>query len=516
MVTSVPWQLASSVHKDLDRLRPSRCAARPARGPPARASGDREPKVATATVTRTAIGGRRPGSTAGRSSSRSGRSPTAGTASPAHRQGQVVFVRHALPGERVRAVVTEERKGFLRADAVEVLAAVARPGDAAVPVRRPGPLRRLRLPARRRWPRSASSRPPWCASSWPGSAGWTPARSTRWAYGSRALPRCRGSPTGWAGGPGCSTQWTATGRAGLLKHRSHEVVPVDRCRIAHPAVRGGDGAGAGVWPRWPGRASRWSRRPPARSRVLGSRGGRPADARSPGRAAVRERAVGREWRLPARGLLAGAPGRRRHAGRRRGGAARRRGRVSGPGTSTAGSGCSPPRWPRTWTATGPADRGRVRPGHARRAGAGEPGRPDHGDRARSPTWSGPWPTRAGARSTWSCSTRRGPGAGPAVVERDRRPAARGRWPTWPATRPRWPATCATFRDAGLAAGRAAGVRPASRMTHHVECVALLTRRERRRPGCETFASMVPMSCVRTVGAGRIDWQAMSAARRRRT
>jgi tRNA/tmRNA/rRNA uracil-C5-methylase (TrmA/RlmC/RlmD family) len=39
----------------------------------------------------------------------------------ARMDGRVVFVRHALPGERVRAVVTEERKGFLRADAVEIL-----------------------------------------------------------------------------------------------------------------------------------------------------------------------------------------------------------------------------------------------------------------------------------------------------------------------------------------------------------------------------------------------------------
>jgi tRNA/tmRNA/rRNA uracil-C5-methylase (TrmA/RlmC/RlmD family) len=34
--------------------------------------------------------------------------------------GQVVFVRHALPGERVVAEITEEHKGYLRADAVEV------------------------------------------------------------------------------------------------------------------------------------------------------------------------------------------------------------------------------------------------------------------------------------------------------------------------------------------------------------------------------------------------------------
>ena len=40
-------------------------------------------------------------------------------------EGRVVFVRHALPGERVRARLTEtgEGKSFWRADAVEVLEA---------------------------------------------------------------------------------------------------------------------------------------------------------------------------------------------------------------------------------------------------------------------------------------------------------------------------------------------------------------------------------------------------------
>ncbi|WP_152186109.1 TRAM domain-containing protein, partial [Segeticoccus rhizosphaerae] len=40
-------------------------------------------------------------------------------------EGQVVFVRHTLPGERVRARITEGRADsrFLRADAEEVLVA---------------------------------------------------------------------------------------------------------------------------------------------------------------------------------------------------------------------------------------------------------------------------------------------------------------------------------------------------------------------------------------------------------
>ncbi|MEE2046749.1 TRAM domain-containing protein, partial [Nocardiopsis tropica] len=36
---------------------------------------------------------------------------------------QVVFVRHALPGERVRVRVTEETTRFLRGEAVDVLSA---------------------------------------------------------------------------------------------------------------------------------------------------------------------------------------------------------------------------------------------------------------------------------------------------------------------------------------------------------------------------------------------------------
>src|SRR2546423_10591312 len=45
--------------------------------------------------------------------------------------GRVVFVRHALPGETVVAEVTEERAGYLRADAVSVL--VAAPARVAAP-----------------------------------------------------------------------------------------------------------------------------------------------------------------------------------------------------------------------------------------------------------------------------------------------------------------------------------------------------------------------------------------------
>ena len=51
-------------------------------------------------------------------------SPAAGGACVARAEdGRVVFVRHALPGETVRVVVTSDGAKFLRADAVEVLTA---------------------------------------------------------------------------------------------------------------------------------------------------------------------------------------------------------------------------------------------------------------------------------------------------------------------------------------------------------------------------------------------------------
>src|SRR5437879_3092049 len=53
--------------------------------------------------------------------------------------GRVVFVRHALPGERVLAEVTEDKGGaFCRADAVTVLEASARRIEPSCPLAAPG------------------------------------------------------------------------------------------------------------------------------------------------------------------------------------------------------------------------------------------------------------------------------------------------------------------------------------------------------------------------------------------
>lgn len=57
----------------------------------------------------------------------------------ARHEGRVVFVRHGLPGELVRARVTEDRGGsFCRADTVEVLEASTDRVPATCPVSGPG------------------------------------------------------------------------------------------------------------------------------------------------------------------------------------------------------------------------------------------------------------------------------------------------------------------------------------------------------------------------------------------
>ena len=139
--------------------------------------------------------------------------------------GRVVFVRHALPGERVLAEVTEERRDFLRADAVRVL--------------QPSPDR---------------VQPP-CPFARPGACGgcdWqhaTPAaqRTLKGAVLREQLARLAGLDVdvpvqpldedylGWR----ARVQYAVDGegRLGLRKHRSHDVVPIDRCRIAHPDIQ---------------------------------------------------------------------------------------------------------------------------------------------------------------------------------------------------------------------------------------------------------------------------------------
>jgi tRNA/tmRNA/rRNA uracil-C5-methylase (TrmA/RlmC/RlmD family) len=146
--------------------------------------------------------------------------------------GLVVFVRHALPGERVVAEITEVHRGYLRADAVEVLE--ASPDRVTAPCRYAHPdgcggcdLQHAAVPAQLAW-KAAVVREQLLRL-----AGLTQAEVDNLGVRVTALPPSSG--LGWRSRVRYAVD--AAGRPGLLKHRSHEVVPVDRCLIAHPAIQ---------------------------------------------------------------------------------------------------------------------------------------------------------------------------------------------------------------------------------------------------------------------------------------
>ncbi|WP_282346738.1 TRAM domain-containing protein [Micromonospora sp. WMMD714] len=145
--------------------------------------------------------------------------------------GQVVFVRHALPGERVVAEVTELHRGFARADAVEIRTASPDRVTPPCAYARPGgcggcDLQHVTPAAQLDW-KTAVVR-----EQLTRLGGLTDAEIDGLRVTVRALP---GGPLGWRSRVRYAVD--AAGRAGLLKHRSHEVVPIDRCLIAHPAIQ---------------------------------------------------------------------------------------------------------------------------------------------------------------------------------------------------------------------------------------------------------------------------------------
>lgn len=223
--------------------------------------------------------------------------------------GRVVFVRHTLPGERVRALVTDGAVGApLRADAVEVLE--ASPDRVVAPCPYAGPGRcggcdwqHASLVAQRRL-----------------KAAVVREQLLRLGGIEVDLPEVEELPgardgLGWRTrvqfhiGPG--------GRAGFTRHRSHDVVPVDRCLIAAPRVEevGVEAA------RWQGAAAvevvasaldravvvtagRGDVAVPdlaaAASVLSGRRTGATEAVR--GRPGVREEALGRVWRVSGSGF----------------------------------------------------------------------------------------------------------------------------------------------------------------------------------------------------------------------
>ncbi|WNM40409.1 TRAM domain-containing protein [Micromonospora halotolerans] len=208
--------------------------------------------------------------------------------------GQVVFVRHALPGERVVAEVTELHRGFARADAVEILTPSPDRVEQPCPYAKPGrcggcDLQHVTPAAQLDWKLAV------VREQLTRLGGLTDDQVDVLGVRVEALP---GGPLGWRSRVRYAVD--AAGRAGLLKHRSHEVVPVDRCLIAHPALQelpvlAPSGA------RWPDAdAVETVASTGGDVSVVAYAEGVPTPVSGP--AEVREVAADRDWTLPASGF----------------------------------------------------------------------------------------------------------------------------------------------------------------------------------------------------------------------
>jgi tRNA/tmRNA/rRNA uracil-C5-methylase (TrmA/RlmC/RlmD family) len=227
-------------------------------------------------------------------------------ARPAAAGGRVIFVRHTLPGERVRARITQTTSKFARADAVQILAAAPDRVEPPCPHARPG----------------GCGGCDWQHASLPAQ------RAVKAAVVRQQLRRIAGIDCGVvveplagdADGLGWRTRVrfavAADGAAGLRRHRSHQIIKIGNCPIAHDLV--GDTGVTQV--RWPGaRAVEVAVAPASGERAVivsdghARSGSWPdfaaetvlAPARDGGLAALRgsgflhQRAAGRSWRVSA-------------------------------------------------------------------------------------------------------------------------------------------------------------------------------------------------------------------------
>ena len=170
--------------------------------------------------------------------------------------GPVLFVRHALPGERVMARVTEVTSRLVRAEAVEILSASPDRIPPPCPHARPGGCggcdwQHATLPAQRalkaavirqQLRRIAGLDREVTVEALPGDqeGDQNPAAED----GQR-----RGAGLGWR----TRVQFAVRddGVAGLRAHRSHRIIDVGECLIAHPAITDLELTRR----RWPGEAS---------------------------------------------------------------------------------------------------------------------------------------------------------------------------------------------------------------------------------------------------------------------
>ncbi len=198
-------------------------------------------------------------------------------------QGKVVFVRHALPGERVRARVTSSTAKFARADAVEVL--------------EPSPDRVE--------PPCSYARPGGCGGCDLQHASPAAQRAIKAQVISQQLRRIAGidraveveelpgDPSGLGWRTRVSFAVRSDGTAGLRMHRSRQVVDITDCLIAHPLVRDADVPQQ----RWPGaRSVEVAVSPGSGEQSVVVTGPGPT-ARRRGRPSLTQHAAGRTWRV---------------------------------------------------------------------------------------------------------------------------------------------------------------------------------------------------------------------------
>jgi tRNA/tmRNA/rRNA uracil-C5-methylase (TrmA/RlmC/RlmD family) len=193
--------------------------------------------------------------------------------------GRVVFVRHTLPGERVEVRITDERKRFLRADAVTVLEPAAT---------------RVIPPC------------PWAGPGKCGGCDWQHValdeqRRLKGTVVNEQLRRLAGldcdvvvEPVpGDETGLGWRTRMRLAvdddGRAGLRRYHSHEVEPIDDCLIAAPALAITDV----VRRDWPPGAEVSVEATSTGDHAIST--GRPDDV-------ITETAAGRRWEVPVGGF----------------------------------------------------------------------------------------------------------------------------------------------------------------------------------------------------------------------
>lgn len=155
----------------------------------------------------------------------------------AHHSGRTLFVRHALPGELVEVRVTEVNRKIVRADAVGIIEASSARVTPPCPWAGPGgcggcDFQHVDVATQREVKTDV------LRSSLERFSGMTGEQIASLAPTVRELP-------GHADGLRWRTRirWAvdAQGRVGLRRHRSHDVIPVDRCLLA---VEGHDRPGS--------------------------------------------------------------------------------------------------------------------------------------------------------------------------------------------------------------------------------------------------------------------------------